>query len=124
MKFYVSLSERGKNHYKTVSDAYLAAEKHIKKTRGDAVDICIGAGTHRLTSPIEINGKAFKNNRYSIRFVGEDGAALTSTVDMKGEAFTKVEGKPYFKANLPESARLEDGSFPAFRNIYINGRQL
>ena len=124
MKFYVSLSERGKNHYKTVAEAYLAAEKHIKKTRGDAVDICIGAGTHRLTSPIEINGKAFKNNRYSIRFVGEDGAALTSTVDMKGEAFTKVEGKTYFKANLPESARLEDGSFPAFRNIYINGRQL
>ena len=124
MKFYVSLSERGKNYYKTVNDAYIAAEKHIKKNRGDCVDICIGKGTHRFTSPIEIDGKAFKNNRYSIRFVGEEGAILTSCVDVKGEAFTKEEGKPYFKAQLPESARLADGKFPAFRNIYMNGRQL
>ena len=124
MKFYVSLSKRGKNYYKTVNDAYIAAEKHIKKNRGDCVDIFIGKGTHRFTSPLEIDGKAFKNNRYSIRFVGEEGAVLTSCVDIKGEAFTKVEGKPYFKANLPESARLADGKFPAFRNIYMNGRQL
>ncbi len=112
----------------TVKEAYDAAVALINA--GTAMDITIKltSGVHILDEEIVIDGSKITAESYSIHFSGAtalpEDTTVTSNVDIPGSYFTKVDGEDYYMYQLPESAKDENGEFPLFRDLYVDGEAL
>ncbi len=133
MTLYVTPNATGGNGsegapFGTVKEAYTEAVKLINEKTAKDIVICLTAGQHVLSEEILIDGDAITTRGYSIRFEGDaalpEETEVTSNVDIPGSYFQKVDGKDYYMYQLPETARKEDGSFPLFRDLYVNGEAL
>ena len=124
MKLYVNPT--GAPHedgaYATLAAAYAEAERLLKNGE-QAVDVVLRSGIHRVEKEILIDGGEMPKNA-ALSFVGEDGTVITTAKDIAGASFTKVEGTPYYSYTLPESEKDENGEYPAFRDLFMNGEPL
>ncbi len=84
--------------------------------------IKLSSGTHRLTSPIVIDGGAYGENLVII-ISSTENAVVTSNQDILSSVFEKVSGKNYYKYQLPSNFKI-GGEWRKFRDIYLNGERL
>lgn len=48
---------------------------------------------------------------------------MSGNTDISAALFNKVDGKDYYSYKLPEESKV-DGSYPGFRDLYLNGERL
>ncbi len=110
----------GKETVSTAKEAYQKAVSLINS--GEATDIQISflSGTHVLEEELVFRGEEIAVDDYSIELSGDgEGAVLSSNYEIPASAFQK-EGEVY-TYTLPDSLK-KDGCYPAFRDLYIDGR--
>ena len=90
------------------------------------VTIELKDGTHTLTETVVLTDDAYQVSKLEIIIKNAEGAkpVVSGNVDIPASSFTKVEGKPYYSYQLPDSAMDEDDIWPQFRNLYLNGQYL
>ena len=124
MKLYVNPTgaPTADGAYSSVASAYAEAKRLIRSGES-TVDVILRTGVHRVHTEILIDGGEMPKNA-ALSFVGENGAVITTAKDIAGASFTKVEGTPYYSYTLPESEKDENGEYPAFRDLFMNGEPL
>lgn len=106
-----------------------AAARYAKTLLSDKepvhVRIRLAEGTHTLYEPIVFSKKDIYHpaSRLTISGADKSRTVVTSNVSFEGSAFTKVEGMPYYCYKLRPDERLPDGTFPEFRDFYVNGKR-
>ncbi len=99
----------------TLEKAYEILQQKVAHTDLEtAYTVYLMAGEHILSSPLLFDGKSVRASDFSLDIVGCDGAVITSAKSISGNAFQKVEGKPYYAYTLSEDA--------SFRDILCNGK--
>lgn len=117
--------------FSTVQAAYNRAVLKINENTCNDVIIHLAAGTHVIKEQLRMNGADFSVADYSITFKGVenvdspmDGSMITSAIDIDGSEFEEVEGTGYYRYQLPLSVKNEEGLFPAFRDLYVDGEAM
>ena len=77
-------------------------------------------GTYTLDHTLTFSANDSSLGR--ITFQNYEGAnpVITSGHKLNTDEIRKVDGKPYYSYQLPDSAK-ENGSFPMVRDLYVNG---
>ncbi len=110
---------------KTVPEAYALAVEMINGGEFSDILIHLSAGNHSLAQQLVVKGEDFHVPNYSVTFTGEgenNSSVLTSVVDIPGKEFTRVSGTKTYVYQLPETAKNEKGEWPAFRDLFIDGK--
>ncbi len=108
---------------KTLKEGYEKAVALINA--GDAADVVVNLsdGKHTLLGALKLSGADVTvKTPYSITFRGsqsEEKSVISSNIDIEASLFTR-DGD-FYKYQLPETAKV-DGQYPAFRDLYIDGR--
>lgn len=106
-----------------------AAARYAKTLLADKepihVRIRLAEGTHTLYEPIRFAKEDMGHPASRLTISGADASrtVVTSNVSFAGSAFTKVEGMPYYCYKLRPDERLPNGTFPEFRDFYVNGKR-
>lgn len=97
----------------------------LSKTKDAKVTIELTEDVYQLTEPVTIDGSTYGQYELQmvIKNVEEKSPVITGNTDLKASDFTKVEGKEYYSYQLPEATKA-NGSWPAFRDLYLNGERL
>lgn len=84
------------------------------------VTVYLMDGTYTLDHTLTFSANDSSLGR--ITFQNYEGAkpVITSGHKLNTNEIQKVDGKPYYSYQLPDSAK-ENGSFPMFRDLYVNG---
>lgn len=118
-----------KKPFKTIPAAYREAVNRINAGSAGHTVIYLRKGTYVLSEELTLNGNDIKvTGNHSITFRGNEnlaeGATITSAVSIDGSLFQPVEGKSYYQYHLPEDAKKQTGTFPAFRDLCLDGTLL
>lgn len=83
-------------------------------------------GTYFLSEPIVIDGSEYKGKKISLCLKNADGATpiLSGNVNFPASEFAQVEGQSYYALQLPDTLTDDDGKYPEFRNLLLNGQSL
>jgi len=89
------------------------------------VTIELEGGTHTLTETVVLTNDSYDVGKLEliIKNVDDEKPVVSGNVDIPASSFTQVEGKEYYSYQLPNSAMVS-GSWPSFRNLYLNGQYL
>lgn len=111
--------------YRTLGAAVNAARELLQSEKPVSVYIAIDGGEYVEPSVIRISAEdmACPDSTLTIAAQGEKRPVFTSARSIAGSEFKKVKGKPYYLYEMKDEERLPDGSFPAFRDFYCNGKR-
>lgn len=80
------------------------------------------SGTYRIASPLKVND--FPDNGSELILTGKKNKpVLTGCCDIPAKMFSQVDGKEYYLYRFGEESK-NDGEFPGFRDLYLNGQRL
>ncbi len=116
--------------YETVTpaddlNAVVAKAYALADSTPTRVTLTLKGGVYTRLTPIAIEheNKDLSNFELILRNAEGEKPVLKGSLDIPAAAFTPVEGKGYYRYNLPESAKI-NGQWPRFRNLYLDGQYL
>ncbi len=111
--------------YRTLGAAVKVAREILKSETPISVHISVEEGRYTESSAIRISNTDIgcPDSTLTIAAQGNKRPVFTSAQSIAGNKFVKVKGKPYFLYEMSDEERLPDGSFPAFRDFYCNGKR-
>lgn len=102
--------------FRTLAEAYTVAKNFYANNEGAAVTVHLLDGTHRVTETLSLTEADVASPDAWFTVTGGENAVVTGNA-LLSPSFTKVNGKPYYKAQLGTV----NGVYPEFRNLYVNG---
>ena len=105
-----------------ISQISSCAEQASRQNRID-LTVELIEDVYTLTSPIilsTLNDPGLEFVNLNLIGVGDIKPTITSCKPIT-ETYTRVEGKPYYKCQLKKG---EDGKYPRFHDLYLNGKRL
>ena len=117
-----SFTVTSKTIEEAISQISSFAEKASRQNRID-LTVELTEDIYTLTSPLilsTVNDPGLEFVNLNLIGVGDIKPTITSCKPIT-ETYTRVEGKPYYKCQLKKG---EDGKFPRFHDLYLNGKRL
>ena len=109
--------------YTSMEDAFAAAKAHLGKTGRKTVTIRVAEGTYYVTEELKLTAEDVKLlDAYSFEVIGSgDTTIFTSEIEID-KSDVLFDDEQYLEyVQLPQN---EDGSYPAFRAVYGDGKLL
>ncbi len=118
--------KRGRDKpFRTLSAAVKKAKEILRNRENIDLTIALTDARYELDAPISFTAADFRTSSSALTFYGAQGRpVVTSNREIAGNLFHKVEGKPYYMYEFPESAKDKKGLYPNFRDFYCNGHRV
>ncbi len=111
--------------FRTLSAAIQKAKEILRNREFIELNIALSDARYEIDAPISFTAADFRTTASTLTFYGAQGRpVITSNREIAGCLFEKVDGKPYYMYEFPESAKNKKGLFPDFRDFYCNGRRV
>lgn len=109
--------------FKTLGEAQEKLREVLVQNPTAELTVYLMGGTYVLDEVWELNEKDVSLGRVTFKNYESETPVITSAHRIPEGSFQKVSGKEYYAYQIPESEKSVLGSWPAFRDLLVNGKR-